>query len=511
MVNTGGNSPEVVAPDGRSSRRGAVRGNSLWNVASFVATSLALFATVSIAVRSLSREEFGLYSLLLTLATLLPVLDLGLRSPVTVAAARAESTEDVREEARRQFHAGLASYRVLAAISTAPWIISAAIVILADVSPDKTSALELGTATVLSGASATGVIYSASAFAIATARGAYRFMGITTVLGQLANLALVTVCVDEYGLVALSAGQFANILVSRIAIMFWVNRSTDWLQKAWRLPARAETTALGRLAGPALVLSLSAQLVAVSDALLLSALAGTAAVAAYRLGSLIPTQSLAVLYRAVDVVFPLMAASQDRRHQERLASQATEWGAVLGGTGFGVLVLLRDDAVVLLTGSTDKELALILVLFCAVWAANVPMHGWGLLILARNKQRLLAPLVLLEAAVNAAVTASLVPTLGAVGAAIGTLVAMLLCNLLLQPMRLRKEFSQDFTTSLVRRGIPLLVACAALPIGATWLSLDLSGRAAVAALLLVLQPSLFAFSRRWWGRQHVGKSGERAG
>jgi O-antigen/teichoic acid export membrane protein len=485
-----------VPPDDGWSRRENVRRNSAWNVASYVATSLTLVGTVGISVRHLSREEFGLFTLLVTLTALLPVLDLGLRSPVTVAAARSESKGEDYAAARRQFGAGRDAYRMLALFSALPWSIAALVVVAVDADFTDTTSMELAATIVMSGAAATGIVYSASATALATARGAYHLMGVCSIAGQLLNLVLVVLLVDSLGLVALGAGQLCNIVVSRGIVVVWVGRTTGWLSSRWRLPVRAEITVLGRVAGPALLLSLSAQFVAITDAVLLSALAGTAAVAAYRLGSVVPTQSLALLYRAVDVVFPLMAATQDRQQQERFALRATDWGVVLAGTGFGVLVVLRDDAILLLTGTEDEQLALLLVLFCAVWACNVPMHAWGLLLLARNEQRLLAPLVLVEAAVNFVLTAALIPSLGVFGAAIGTLLAIFLSNLVLQPLRLRVAFSPLFTRSIYRRAIPLLALSAVLPLGATWLSFDLMGRLLVGSSLLLAQPAVFAVWQR---------------
>ena len=102
--------------------------------------------------------------------------------------------------------------------------------------------------------------------------------------------------------------------------------------------------------------------------------------------------------------------------------------------------MMRDDVVVVIVGHSSHLASLVLVVFCAAWIANIPVHGLALLLIARGRQGSFIPLVAAEAMANIVLTVCFVEAFGPIGAAEATLLTIAVSNLLILPYVVRREF-----------------------------------------------------------------------
>jgi O-antigen/teichoic acid export membrane protein len=80
----------------------------------------------------------------------------------------------------------------------------------------------------------------------------------------------------------------------------------------------------------------------------------------------------------------------------------------------------------------------VLIVFAGVWLLNLLVHGYVILLVARDQQSLVTRLVVIEAICNAILTLTFVAWFGALGAAVATLVAVAVSNAVILPRMLAR-------------------------------------------------------------------------
>ena len=103
----------------------------------------------------------------------------------------------------------------------------------------------------------------------------------------------------------------------------------------------------------------------------------------------------------------------------------------------------------------------VLIVFCAIWTANIPLHGPGLLLIARGRQRVFVPLIAAETIANLALTAPFAIWMGPIGAAVATLVTIAISNLFVFPYLARHDLSGGTVWGFTGRAIATMVLGAA--------------------------------------------------
>jgi O-antigen/teichoic acid export membrane protein len=303
---------------------------------------------------------------------------------------------------------------------------------------------------------ATGLAVATSALPGA-ARGlrSFRTASLAATAGVGCQLLLLVVLLGHLGVVALGVAAIGGVTVERIVLAMWVRKHLPWFRLR---PSRFDRAAVWRTAGvalPLLVLAIDTQVVAASDAVVVGAVVGAAAIAIYRVGSIAPSQAIQALFRGGDVVFPSLV-DQDEAEQITMVRFLTRLWSYLAGVGFTLLVLFRREAVVALLGHHNSTAELVLVLFSITFAVDAIPHSMVLLLVARGRQRILVGLAPVEIVVNLSLTILFVERWGASGAAWAAIVSYPLLDLVFFPLVARKEFTPSVVI-LLGEGLGALI------------------------------------------------------
>jgi O-antigen/teichoic acid export membrane protein len=147
---------------------------------------------------------------------------------------------------------------------------------------------------------------------------------------------------------------------------------------------------------------------------------------------------------------------------------------------FATVIVLRVEVVVVVTGHASALGESVLVVFCCVWLANVPVHGLNLLLIARGRQKVFIWLVGVEASANLVLTIVFAVVIGPIGAAYATLVTIVVSNVILFPHIVRHEISSGAARRTVMKALAAIAAggasaalatSPALEFGALWIRL----------------------------------------
>lgn len=429
-----------------------------WTYVQLGASVVTWLLVTALALRRLGADDFGVFALIAAISSFLLVLGLGLGFSVVRAAAREEgaATPWEREAARRELQLAHAAYCRLGAVALLAvlGLVAASPVLLPEASGGPVA---VAATAGLVGLQVALTVATSALPALATGRKQFRLSAVATISGAITNLGIVVVFVDRLGLVALGIGSLAAVVVNRTVVAVWLVRSAPWFPLLPRRLGRGDLRRTLHVALPLLALTVGGQVITTTDLVVLAVLESSAVVGLYRLGSSLPTQAIGVLYQGYDVVFPSLAGSTDRDAQEATMRFLTRVASYLGGLGLGVMALLRDDLVLLVSGNRSSLAASVLLAFCLIWLITLTSHGLSLLLIARGRERVLLPLLVAEMVVNLILTVVLVGLVGPVGAAYATMATLLLSSGVLFPALTRREFSSSVWRVLAVDGVASLL------------------------------------------------------
>jgi O-antigen/teichoic acid export membrane protein len=417
---------------GARGARGLAR-HAAWNYLALSATLVSGFLSMAVAFREVPNRLIGVYAIAQASTALLAVIDPAIAYGVTRSTARLTANQSVTDQLRFVHSA----HSVLVALGFMATAAAATLGVVAW----RTGAVSLpGRAWLM-------IVFLSSALLVqlftavlpAAAAGMqdFRANAVASALLGATSLLVVLATIRTAGVASLGLGQLAGMTLSRIYLVGWGRRRVPWLQLR---PERPQREALGNLlkfSGPMLVLALAAQIVAWTDVVSIGALIGASASALYRAGTLAPTQSAGLLWRGYDVVFPVLSRSSNQ-DQERATSLLLRVFSAVAGVGFAAMIALRRDVISIITGAESTLAEYVLVVFCLVWAINMPAHGLSLLAIARGQHGVYMPVVIGEAVCNLLLTLALVSVVGARGAAVATLITLLISNVAAVPFALRR-------------------------------------------------------------------------
>ena len=443
---TGPLAPDAAAPPVVSGLGRAMT----WRYMQAAATAFTSLFITAFALRRLGPADYGVFALVLSVSGFIALLDFGLGLTVIRASAVEQATTGSdQERARDDVRAANAAYFALGAVSLA--VVFLLTLVLPDILPDSASSQGEVRATVLLLGLGIALSLGTSAFnGVAYGRREFGVIPLAVAGGAAVNVLAVVTLLGGLELPSLAIGQLAGVLVGRGSLAIWVARNVRWFSIR---PSRPDWASVRRVAASALplfIITLAGQFIATTDLVVLAAFTTAASVGLYRVGSVVPYQVVSVLYQGYDVVFPSLAATGDLRAQADAARFLSRVAAYLAGVIFGLMAFLRDDVVLLLVGQPEHLAANVLMIFSAVWLVNVSIHGLALFLIARNLQRLLAKLVVIEILMNLFLTLLLVWLLGPVGAAIGSLVAVVISHWLLLPRKVDKVVYAGVGTTMLR-------------------------------------------------------------
>lgn len=418
--------------------RGLAR-NVLWAGVDVVAGAATQLLVVGLAARQLGRGPYGVFALTVAVVAVASSLQFVFGLTIVGAAAR-EVAGTGRGRERADIQACHALCSAVAAVVVAASAVGAVVVLLLDVAPAVGARQVAGTVVLVAMASALAFL---TATAAGVARGAtdYRLVTAASVAGKVVTIGLVVALLRPAGLVALGLAQLGGQAVTSAVVLTGVRRTVPWFSLRLHGVTRAD---LGRVAAagvPLLALSVGGQVVAATDLVVISSVAGAAATGAYQLGATLPNRAAQALFQGYDVSFPYLAATAKRTTQETATRLLTRAFSLGGALGFGLLVWYRERLGVALAGAaTHSALSdTVLVVTCGIWLVITVIHGVALLVISRGRPGVLGAVMVVEAVVNGAMTVAAVLIAGAAGAALATLVTVAISNLVVLPLLLRRE------------------------------------------------------------------------
>lgn len=424
-----------------------------WTYVGVLATGVATLLVPALAIRRTGASGYGTFVLVVGAATLIAPFETGLSMVGRRAAALASATPDAptvdRERAR------LLAVRDLFVCLTGGIVlmtVAGVLLVIATVIPGGKAVAILVALLGLSVAlnSASGVEQ-----AILFGQRRFRTTAAAAVLGTAATCSLLPFAMSQYGVVGLGAATAVGTAIHRGVVFTAVHVESPWLPLSPRRRAdRSLVRAVAADTAPLVLVGIGGHVVATTDVFVLGATTGAGVVGIYRAASLLPTQIASVLFRGYDTVFPALAA-EGNDEQERAIRLLTRVFSYGSGLILGVVMMTRHFIVRVLTGSPSALASDVMWIFCVVWGVNAAAHGLALLLVARGEQRVFAPLVIVEAALNVLLTIVLVRYVGAIGAAWATLLTLCVSNAIVLPLITRANVRIS-TISLVADGLGAL-------------------------------------------------------
>lgn len=418
--------------------------SALWSYAGTVGGLVGSLGVLAVTARELGLAALGVYGAAGVILALLTTMDFGLAQNVVRAAAAAGGPDAAAGEpdiaAAQACYLALGCGVVLLSVPLA--------LLLTTVIKIPSQLHQQAFVTFVLMALATGVAFATAVpQGLAAGQGRYDVVARATLAGAAVNLIVVLTLIGQLELPALGVGQLAGVVVSRGLLRRHVARSLPgWRWRPTRQPLASYRRVVS-LGLPVLVLAAAVQVVTAADTLIVGALSGAASLGAFRLGVLLPTQATGVLLQGYDTVLPVLSRSA-RRLQTTATISLTRLALFIGSLGLGVLVIWREAVVTALSGHPNSTAQVVLVLTAVACLANVAIHGWALMLIARSIPHVLLPFVCAETVANVALTGLLVPAWGPEGAAVATLLALGTSNLLVLPILLGRR---GLVTAPVRR------------------------------------------------------------
>lgn len=406
--------------------------HAAWNYCALVLQLGGSFALVALAFRHLSASEVGVFALASVTIGLVQILDPAAGFVMSRVVAQRDTGRTDDDRVVGDLRTGLRAVACALAGITAFGVVLAWLL--------RMPGLEGGRLVMIAGVALATCLQLATASlpAIAVGIGDYRALCGSSAVTAGVTLALAWLLLPNIGIAALGVALLAGQVLGRGFLYILLGAQARSIRAPDPSPPKAAIAMLWSRSGSIYLSTLAAQLLSVSDLWTVGALRGVESTAAYRGGSLIPTQASALFYRVYDVLYPRLARIVEHQRQERVIALATRTFCAAAGCMFTALFLERAPLTHLLVGSTDALTVRVFALFCAIWLVNVPAHGIALLLISRGQNRVMTPIVMAEAAANIVASIALVVLIGPIGAAVGTLATMAVSNLVVMPWAVRK-------------------------------------------------------------------------
>jgi O-antigen/teichoic acid export membrane protein len=444
--------------------------NWIWSTApTLVSTAVNIFL-LAFSIRKLGATQYGAVVTIGAATGLLTLFSGALRYGVTRVGAAADDVRDQGAAASAD-----TSAREAVAASHSIFVVGAGVLVLAaaglgwlvpvDLHFHGTLALETYLAAIMFvSAAAMSVAVSAYAGVLGSRE---RFATLAKIaLGSIALQAILTVLLaGPYRIIGLALTSLLSA-VARAVVYYVLGRAQmPWLHLRPRLPRRPVVAAVLRYAGGLVVLSATATISSSSDAFVIGALRGSAAVTVFRIGITAPSSVVGLLYSSFGVVFPRLVRSGTGLAQE----EAVGWlGRVVGwitGSVFAGLCLLGAGLVHLLLGRPSVQATEVLWICAAALAVDVAYHGAVQVIFARGEQGNLAKYSWIELTFNLAATYVLVRLYGPVGSAWTLAATIVVTDLVGFPIIMRGRWGTPPGRFVLTHGVLQSVVAAALTLG----------------------------------------------
>ncbi|MHC5064362.1 MAG: MATE family efflux transporter, partial [Planctomycetota bacterium] len=412
-----------------------------WNAATWMAGALYGLIVSAVLVRSVGWEGFGIWATIASLRSFLVFLDGGLAIGVARDAALAGEGDAAAASRLR------AAYRVYGLLALVAVLISGLgaglIGLLFGLGGEALANATLVTRLV--GLEA-GVALAAGVLP-AILRGRQRFdaLGLITICQTLLGLALLPFMLERWGLVgAAGAALVARVSVTILGFVWMRRRELLSFPQASAQVESLPMPGLLRFATPLWIAAIGAQLGLMTDVPIVAGFYGEEDSGAFAVGARLPAAGAALLFAILASSFPrLVTAGAAKRL--RMGSSLLCMGCILAGAGFGYMLLHAETLLAMIFGSAPSLAVQVLWIYAIAWACNAPAHVLSSMAIALGRHRVLAKIVLIEAASNLILSLALALWVSAQGPALATLITLFISNILILPPILRRRLDMSWS------------------------------------------------------------------
>jgi O-antigen/teichoic acid export membrane protein len=415
----------------------AVTRNALTGYAAWAVNLLIGLVVTPILLRRLGEESFGAWTLAMTVASYVLMVELGLGVATVRHLASALALGD-NSRASIIASSARATYLVLACAGVAVLGVLLAF-----------PGVLFGTGEVSAGRARVAVFILGAGYLLSLAASVYPVIAIGagradlgTTVGIVFRIATATaqviVVLFSDSLVALAlvtaVGVVGNTLVVRaVARRFFANIDVR-LALASRGVARLLLSSGWRNAAIGVALAVAIQ----SDVVVVGAILGPIAVAAYGIAIRASTTAVSLATRATDVLLPTFAHATTLEERERTATAFRESVFLMRAILLPALVILAAFGQPLLElwlgdVPTDADVVLVLLVLAAV--VRAPGHVSGILLIGMNRLDYMLIGTSITAIGNLGLSILLTWRLGIIGPVLGSLAGFLVWDLVLLPRR----------------------------------------------------------------------------
>ena len=420
-------------------------GKSGWGVTSWLALGVYSFVLTALVFRHLGPQLYGLWAVIVSIRSLLMLLDSGLAFGVTRDVVLSGDDVTARERVASAYRLYLG---IGAAVIVLGFALSGLPAFLLHLSGSSVGLSRLVTMVVV----ADTAIALASSPLYATLRGRSRFdlIAAASTIQSAVGLLAAWLLINRWGLPGVAGATLGSRVIAGCFVLALVSASG---LRPWRSPVSAPTLrAVMRFAAPLYVMTVASQIAIGSDVPIVGAFYGSVVTASYALGAAIPVAAAALLFTVLDVAFPSLSGTPQGQSGRLLGAMMIVGGA-LGALGFATIALNSAALLKVWVGAAPTVAVTVMVIYSATWLFNVPGHVLAIGAIAQGQHNVLAPVVLIESLVNVSLSVLLAATYSPIGPALATLVTLFVSNMIVLPLILRRRLQ----LSLRRQGLQVVL------------------------------------------------------
>lgn len=442
--------------------------NGFWTTGVFLANAVVMFLLSPFILARLGQASYGIWAIVISLTGYFGFADLGIKPAAVYFVARHDARrepDEVNRFANTAFvvFAACGALVFLAALACAPWF-TGWFHVGAEAAGEARAALLVTSASI----ALTLPLHAYSAVVVGKQR--YALTSATDLVVLAAKTTAILLALSQGGGILALAWIAFGADVLEMGTKAWLAfRIEPALRFAPRLSDRTRAKGLFSFGGAAILVNLSQILVWKTDALVIGATMGVAAVTVFDVGSKIPFYARSLTGAASRVLAPA-ATRLDATGStgEILGMLARSSRAMLFVSGAMIAYLLSVGAPFLAKwqGEAYRGGAFDVLAVLAIGAIGpIAAQPFEHVLYGARRLLPLATLSILEGVLNLGVSLALVGPLGVVGVAIGTTVPGLLVRLVALPAYGVRAFGGAFLPFALRTWTVPLVACALTTLG----------------------------------------------
>ncbi len=491
-----------------------LRRNVLLLYSVYLVSLLSGIVVTPIIVRVLGVEQYGIWSVIGSLAAFVILLDLGI-GPTVIRFAAEQRGRGAAHETSELASAGLAIYGVLAVATVAlglglAWVLPSAIDI-----PERL--VWPARATLLLVVGGLAVRFPLGLFGnLLAGQQRYDVVNLGSVLGALLYAVSVgtVLLVWGGGLLVLGVVTF-GVTVFRLALPLpWLRRELPGLRLQAALVTRSRLRELARFSLGNFLIQIASKVTFTTDVLVVGILLGTVAAGHYGIAAKLFALVFGIGVAGSNLLFPALAQMEgaaELERQRRYLLAGIRGGLAVVALAVLPLALLPDRLLALWLGGDyqtegfSRSVAVLVLLVVSLLFIQ-PSYAVGQFLVARGRHARLAVARLATVSVNLGLSIALAATVGIWGVALATLVTEALFFTVAVPLLVRQSGAIEVSTLMGAWARPVVLAGLAASatlvparlLGAdSFLELGLAGAAWTAAFgALILRFGLEESERR---------------